>query len=159
MIEVTLEPGDTLFVPTAETVYVYGEVNKGGAFPVQPGMTFRQALALAGGPTLAGSVKRIEVRRAGQKLEKPELDMPVQPEDVLGAGPGLAGVGRQLHAAGLAAAAHLHLRLDDDLTPDLAGDRLRLLRRLGDATGKHGDTVGSQQVTSLVLEEIHEQGP
>lgn len=78
-----VQPGDTLFVPTAESVYVYGEVNKGGAYPIQPGMTFRQALALAGGPTLAGSVKRIEVRRGGQKIDKPDLDMVVQPEDVL----------------------------------------------------------------------------
>ena len=76
-------PGDTLFVPLAEKVYVYGEVNRGGAFPIVPGMTFRQALALAEGPTLAGSTKRIEVRRAGKPVAKPSLDDIVQPEDVL----------------------------------------------------------------------------
>ncbi|WCP71926.1 polysaccharide biosynthesis/export family protein [Sphingomonas hankookensis] len=76
-------PGDTVFVPTAEKVYVYGEVNRGGAFPVTPGMTFRQALALAEGPTLAGSTRRIEVRRGGKPLTKPSLDDVVQPEDVL----------------------------------------------------------------------------
>lgn len=76
-------PGDTVFVPNAEKVYVYGEVNRGGAFPVTPGMTFRQALALAEGPTLAGSTKRIEVRRGGKPLTKPSLDDVVQPEDVL----------------------------------------------------------------------------
>lgn len=76
-------PGDTLFVPLAEKVYVYGEVNRGGAFPIVPGMTFRQALALAEGPTLAGSTKRIEVRRGGKPVAKPSLDDIVQPEDVL----------------------------------------------------------------------------
>ncbi|MDQ1156339.1 polysaccharide export outer membrane protein [Sphingomonas sp. SORGH_AS 950] len=78
-----VQPGDTLFVPVAEQVYVYGQVEKGGGFPVQPGMTFRQALALAGGPTLAGSTKRIEVRRGGKVLPKATLDDVVQPEDVL----------------------------------------------------------------------------
>lgn len=78
-----VQPGDTLFVPNAEMVYVYGEVNKGGAFPFQPGMTYRQALALAGGPTLAGSTKRIEVRRDGKKLDDPALDAVAKPEDVL----------------------------------------------------------------------------
>ena len=88
-----------------------------------------------------------------------DVPLDVQPEDVLGARLGVLGVVGELHATGLAAAAHLHLRLDDDGLPDLAGDRLRLLGRLGDAAGEHGDAVRGQQVTGLVLEEIHEQGP
>ena len=78
-----LAPGDILFVPTAEKVYVYGQVQQPGAFNFVPGQTFRQALALAGGPTLAGSTKRIRVRRAGKELDQITLDDPVQPEDVL----------------------------------------------------------------------------
>ena len=35
----------------------------------------------------------------------------------------------------------------------------RLLGRLGDAAGKHGHAVRGQQVTRLVLEEIHEKAP
>ena len=77
-----VQPGDTLFVPPAEMVYVYGQVNTPGAFPYVPGMTFRQALARAGGPTLAGSARKYKVTRAGQDV-KPALDEPVQPEDVL----------------------------------------------------------------------------
>ena len=42
---------------------------------------------------------------------------------------------------------------------DLPRDRLRLLGRLGDAAGEHGHAVRGQQVTGLVLEEIHEQAP
>lgn len=77
-----LQPGDTLFVPAAEQVYVYGQVTQPGAFPFLPGMTFRQALAKAGGPTLAGSTRKIEVRREGKKIPV-QLDDPAQPEDVL----------------------------------------------------------------------------
>ncbi|NIJ19234.1 polysaccharide export outer membrane protein [Sphingomonas naasensis] len=78
-----LGPGDILFVPPAEKVYVYGQVQGPGAFNFVPGQTFRQALALAGGPTLAGSTKRIKVRRAGKEIEGITLDDAVQPEDVL----------------------------------------------------------------------------
>ncbi|WP_030539529.1 polysaccharide biosynthesis/export family protein [Sphingobium sp. DC-2] len=77
-----LKPGDILFVPPAEKVYVYGQVQEPGAFAYVPGQSFRQALALAGGPTLAGSTKRIKVRRAGKEIQA-NLDDPVQPEDVL----------------------------------------------------------------------------
>nr|WP_240334268.1 polysaccharide biosynthesis/export family protein [Sphingobium estronivorans] len=78
----TLKAGDTLFVPPAEKVYVYGQVQQPGAFTYVPGQSFRQALALAGGPTLAGSTKRIKVRREGKEIQA-NLDDPVKPEDVL----------------------------------------------------------------------------
>lgn len=78
-----LVPGDILFVPPAEKIYVYGQVQGPGAFNFVPGQTFRQALALAGGPTLAGSTKRIKVRRGGKEVEGLTLDDAVQPEDVL----------------------------------------------------------------------------
>lgn len=78
-----LAAGDILFVPPAEKVYVYGQVQGPGAFNFVPGQTFRQALALAGGPTLAGSTRRIKVRRAGKEIEGVSLDDAVQPEDVL----------------------------------------------------------------------------
>lgn len=75
-------PGDQIYVPEAEKVYVYGEVNDGGAFDFRPGMTFRQALAMAGGPTLAGSTRRIRVTRDGEEV-KLSLDDEARPEDVL----------------------------------------------------------------------------
>lgn len=75
-------PGDVLFVPPAERVYVYGQVNEPGAFKYQPGMTFRQAMAQAGGPTLAAS-SRFAVRRGGKRVEGLTFDDPMKPEDVL----------------------------------------------------------------------------
>lgn len=77
-----LKAGDILFVPPAEKVYVYGQVQQPGAFSFVPGQSFRQALALAGGPTLAGSTKRIKVRRGGKEIQA-NLDDAIQPEDVL----------------------------------------------------------------------------
>lgn len=79
-----LQAGDTLYVPDADTFYVYGQINKPGAFPVLPGMTVRQALALAGGITATGSDKKVGLYRTGTK-DKDEiaLDQPVQKNDVL----------------------------------------------------------------------------
>lgn len=77
-----LKAGDILFVPPSEKIYVYGQVQQPGAFSYAPGQSFRQALALAGGPTLAGSTKRIKVRREGKEIQA-NLDDPVRPEDVL----------------------------------------------------------------------------
>ena len=42
----------------------------------------QEALALAGGPTLAGSTRSIKVKRGGQEVQA-KLDDPVKPEDVL----------------------------------------------------------------------------
>jgi polysaccharide export outer membrane protein len=77
-----LKPNDTLMIPPAEQVYVYGQVNQPGGFKYQPGLTYRQILAQAGGPTVAGSVKKFEVRRKGQRL-KVTIDDAVEPEDIL----------------------------------------------------------------------------
>jgi polysaccharide biosynthesis/export protein len=78
-----LQAGDTLVVPNAEMVYVYGQVNTPGAYPYQPELTYRQALARAGGPTLAGSTRKIDVRRAGKEIKGLLLDDLAKPEDVL----------------------------------------------------------------------------
>ncbi|MBB4860972.1 polysaccharide export outer membrane protein [Novosphingobium chloroacetimidivorans] len=78
-----VEAGDTLYVPVAPVVFVYGQVNGPGSFAVRSGMTVRQVLARAGGPTLAGTQNNITIYRAGQKLKKAELDSPVQPDDTI----------------------------------------------------------------------------
>jgi polysaccharide export outer membrane protein len=56
---VLLLDGDSVIVPRAETLYVFGEVKTPGAYPVQPGMTVLQALSLAGGLTVNASQNRI----------------------------------------------------------------------------------------------------
>lgn len=77
-----LAPGDTLFVPDAETFYVYGQVGHPGTFPIIRDMTLRQALALAGGVTASGSERKVALIRGGGKEVPAKLDVPVQKGDV-----------------------------------------------------------------------------
>jgi polysaccharide export outer membrane protein len=60
---VALRPGDTIFVPRAETVFVLGQVRTAGEYPIRSGMTVRHVLALAGGMTERGSSRRIQIVR------------------------------------------------------------------------------------------------
>lgn len=60
---VALRPGDTIFIPRAETVFVSGQVRMPGEYPIRAGMTVRQALALAGGVTDRGSTRRVQIIR------------------------------------------------------------------------------------------------
>jgi polysaccharide export outer membrane protein len=78
-----LVAGDTLFVPPAPMVFVYGQVNKPGRIPLRSDMTVMQALAEAGGPTLAGSQRRVTMTRGPASQKRTPLDAKVQPGDVL----------------------------------------------------------------------------
>jgi polysaccharide export outer membrane protein len=79
-----LRHNDTVMVPRAERVFVYGQVKSPGSYPLKKGTTVLQALALAGGVTDRGSDSRIRIRRqeAGRLTEmKVKLDDPVQAGD------------------------------------------------------------------------------
>jgi polysaccharide export outer membrane protein len=81
-----LRDGDTIFVPRAELVYVFGQVRDPGGFPVQKGTTVLQALSLAGGVTDRGATGRIRIARvvAGTRTElKAKLEDTVQPGDTI----------------------------------------------------------------------------
>ncbi len=84
---VPLKDGDTIFVPAAETVYVFGQVKNPGAYPLRTkNTTVLQALSLAGGVTDRGSTGRIKIVRIvnGKKNEiKVELTDLVQPGDTI----------------------------------------------------------------------------
>lgn len=58
-----LQDGDTVYIPRAETAYIYGEVRSPGVYPIQRKMTVLQALSLAGGPTENGAINRIQIVR------------------------------------------------------------------------------------------------
>ena len=60
---VALRDGDTIFVPRAESVYVFGQVKNPGAYPIQRNTTVLQALSLAGGITERGATGRIKIVR------------------------------------------------------------------------------------------------
>jgi len=82
-----LRDGDTLFVPRAEAVYVFGQVKNPGAYALQQkNTTVLQALSLAGGLTDLGSTTRIKIVRLvnGNKQEiNVKLGDTVQPGDTI----------------------------------------------------------------------------
>ena len=82
-----LRDGDTIFVPRAESVYVFGQVKNPGAYPLQQtNTTVLQALSLAGGVTDRGTTARIKLIRMinGEKKElKVKLTDMVKPGDTV----------------------------------------------------------------------------
>lgn len=83
---IDLRDGDTIFVPKAETVYVFGEVRNPGGYAVQKTTTVLQALSLAGGVTEHGAMNRIQVMRIvnGTKTQiKVKLTDVVRAEDTI----------------------------------------------------------------------------
>lgn len=83
---VVLRDGDTVFVPRAETFYVFGEVRSPGSFPIQEGLTVLQALSLAGGATEFAALNRITITRIedGEQVElRVRLDDLVQRDDTI----------------------------------------------------------------------------
>ena len=83
---VSLRDGDTIFVPRAESVYVFGQVKNPGAYPVQRSTTVLQALSLAGGVTERGATGRIKIVRVenGKTVEiKVKLTDMVRPGDTI----------------------------------------------------------------------------
>lgn len=60
---IELRDGDTIFVPRAETAYVFGEVRSPGAYIIQNDTSVLQALSLAGGVTEDGAMNRIRIVR------------------------------------------------------------------------------------------------
>ena len=86
-LNVPLNDGDTILVPRAEEVYVFGEVKSPGAYPLrQEDMTVLQALSLAGGVTDRGATGRIEIVRVvdGEQTEvRADLSDVVEPGDTV----------------------------------------------------------------------------
>lgn len=83
---IELHDGDTIFVPRAETIYVFGQVRNPGAYSIQKDTTVLQALSLAGGVTENGAMNRIKIVRIvkGEKKEiKVKLTDTVQPGDTI----------------------------------------------------------------------------
>jgi polysaccharide export outer membrane protein len=82
-----LKDGDTIFVPRAESIYVFGQVKSPGAYALQrANTTVLQALALAGGMTDRGTTGRIRIMRAENGKEREihvKLSEIVRPGDTI----------------------------------------------------------------------------
>jgi polysaccharide export outer membrane protein len=77
-----VQAGDKIFVPVAETFYIYGQVNSPGQYTLTSDMTVRMAIAKGGGLTESGSDKKVDVTRGGKKT-KIAIGDKLQPGDVL----------------------------------------------------------------------------
>jgi polysaccharide export outer membrane protein len=83
---IELHDGDTIFVPRAETAYVFGQVKNPGGYALQKDTTILQALSLAGGVTENGAMNRVRIVRivGGAKKEiKVNLTDVVKPGDTI----------------------------------------------------------------------------
>jgi len=55
--------GDTVYVQAAPVFYIYGEVQRAGAYKLEPVMTVMQAIAVGGGITPRGTERGLRIRR------------------------------------------------------------------------------------------------
>jgi len=85
--DLLMQPGDVIYVQRAPQVYIYGEVQRAGAFRLERDMTLMQALAEGGGLTPRGTQRHVRVHRrsaSGAIVEiEPKLDDLLQPDDVV----------------------------------------------------------------------------
>ncbi|WP_394764241.1 SLBB domain-containing protein [Phenylobacterium sp.] len=74
--------GDKIFAPSAELIYITGQVKSPGTYPIKTNMTIAQAIARSGGLTDSGTDKHVKVTRGG-KTVKLEISDKVEAGDVL----------------------------------------------------------------------------
>lgn len=83
----TLAPGDVVYIPKAPQVYVYGEVQRPGMFKIDKNMTVMQAIAKAGGLTIRGTQRSVKLHRKNADgavvKQTPDLSAILHDEDVL----------------------------------------------------------------------------
>lgn len=84
--DVSINPGDRIFVAQAPQFYIYGQVNAPGAYKLERNMSLRMALARGGGVTSQGSERRVKVIRDGKELRKFDLNAPLEPNDTVQVG-------------------------------------------------------------------------
>ena len=61
--DLRLQNGDVIYVKHAPQFYLYGEVQKAGAYRLQPEMTVMQAISVGGGLTPRGTLRGLKVQR------------------------------------------------------------------------------------------------
>jgi len=83
----TVGSGDTINIPRAPRFYIYGEVQKPGAYRLERNMTLSRAISAGGGLTARGSERRVVVKRrdAAGREHAVSIDGPdaIRADDVL----------------------------------------------------------------------------
>lgn len=72
-LNLELRNDDVLFVAQQKSFYVFGEVRKPGAYPMELDLNVMRVLAISGGVTERGSMKRIRIHRQGQDQKITEI--------------------------------------------------------------------------------------
>jgi polysaccharide export outer membrane protein len=84
---IQLQSGDTIFVQRAPVFYIYGEVQRSGAYRLEPDMTVMQALSVGGGVTPRGTDRGLKIRRKAGNGNFQTIDArltdPLEPNDVI----------------------------------------------------------------------------
>ncbi len=81
-----LTAGDTVYVPEARRFFVTGEVKKPGELKWEDGLTIRQAVSMAGGPSDRAAPNRTAITRTVDGAEqtlRPNMSDPVLPDDIV----------------------------------------------------------------------------
>jgi polysaccharide biosynthesis/export protein len=82
-----LENGDTIFVERAPVFYIYGEVQRAGAYRLEPNTVVMQALSLGGGLTSRATERGIGIHRRMPNGELLKIDAkltdPIQADDIV----------------------------------------------------------------------------
>lgn len=85
--DVTVSGGDILYVHRAPTFYIYGEVQRPGAFRLERNMSVMQALATGGGINQRGTLRGLQVHRRNPEghveIVEPALEDLLRPDDVI----------------------------------------------------------------------------
>jgi polysaccharide export outer membrane protein len=81
--DVILQPGDTVFVPVSEVVYLTGAVAGPGAYPLKRDMTVSEVLAMAGGVNAMGSSNKFGLKRGDAKEIDVDGSEKLKPGDVI----------------------------------------------------------------------------
>ena len=84
---IQLENGDTIFVDRAPVFYIYGEVQRAGAYRLEPNTIVMQALSLGGGLTARAAERGIGIHRRMPNGELVMIDAkitdPIQADDIV----------------------------------------------------------------------------
>lgn len=86
--DVPLMAGDVVYIGPAKRFFIYGEVARAGAYPMEDGLTVMRAVSLGGGLSQRASERRITIVRKvpgtqNEEKLKASLSDPVLPGDVI----------------------------------------------------------------------------
>ncbi|MCL2589697.1 MAG: polysaccharide export protein EpsE [Betaproteobacteria bacterium] len=85
--DMVMAGGDIIYVHRAPMFYIYGEVNRPGAFRLERNMSVMQGLATGGGTTSRGTTRGLRIHRrmpdGSLKVVEPGLDDLLKADDVI----------------------------------------------------------------------------